>query len=716
MKKFLCAVALLACGLMALGYAVFYRGFYVNFAFGGERAVTADFRAEGKTLLARNSAGEWQPLTIRGVELSSAVPGHHITDYAAGEETYYRWLTQISEMGANTVRIPTIYDAAFYNAFYRFNTESGLTLYLLQGLSVTDHANNSLDDAYADEFYGALREDSLAAIDVIHGRRILMGGDGKGGGAYWRDVSPWVLGFLIGNEWDAGTVAYTDHTTANPTSFDGAYFATTPEASAFETLLARLMDGMATYEAEKYGQQRLLAFINDPLNDPFAYETFYARQLGKYSCIDAEHIRPTKAFASGYFAAYSVSASFPDFSQYLSAGQRSALGEALAELDTERFGNGYVQLLNAYHTMPVLVASYGFSTARGTVSTEGPLNEQEQGERLVAAYEDFLSAGCAGAVVSTWQDVWTRRTWNTSYAVDVYESHRWHDLQSAGQSSGLLAFAPGSEASACVVDGDGSEWTEADVVWQADGLSLSVRQDAEGLYLLVRGEGVSPQAALYIPIDVTPLSGATQSAQPSLRFARGADFLLCLSGAEDSRLLVQARYEALRENYLASTSGEDPFADPPAADSSLFVPIGMVTERTGVLTEEEAAQAEGAPLLPVYETGRLRQGTLDPADAAYDSLADFFYGDGLVEVRLPWQLLNFYSPAGAQVHADYYQHYGVEPLRIESIYLGVGLGETAEEISMSAYKLETWQQPTYRERLKAAYWMLQESWGGGDAD
>lgn len=117
----------------------------------------------------------------------------------------------------------------------------------------------------------------------------------------------------------------------------------------------------------------------------------------------------------------------------------------------------------------------------------------------------------------------------------------------------------------------------------------------------------------------------------------------------------------------------------------------MVTERTGVLTEEEAAQAEGAPLLPVYETGRLRQGTLDPADAAYDSLADFCYGDGLVEVRLPWQLLNFYSPAGAQVHADYYQHYGVEPLRIESIYLGVGLGETAEEISMSAYKLETWQ-------------------------
>ena len=52
------------------------------------------------------------------------------------------------------------------------------------------------------------------------------------------------------------------------------YFATTPEASAFETLLARLMDGMATYEAEKYGQQRLLAFINDPLNDPLPTKPF----------------------------------------------------------------------------------------------------------------------------------------------------------------------------------------------------------------------------------------------------------------------------------------------------------------------------------------------------------------------------------------------------------------------------------------------------------
>src|SRR5699024_11975090 len=132
--------------------------------------------------------------------------------------------------------------------------------------------------------------------------------------------------------------------------------------------------------------------------------------------------------------------------------------------------------------------------------------------------------------------------------------------------------------------------------------------------------------------------------------------------------------------------------------------------------EEDAAQAAGYPLLPVHEQGRLRQVTLVPAEVSYDSLADFCYGDGLVEVRLHWQLLNFYSPAGAQVHADYYQHYGVEPLRIESIYLGVGLGETTEEISMSAYKLETWQQPTYRERLKAAYWMLQESWGGGDAD
>lgn len=713
MKKFVSAAAALALCLLGLWYAVYYRGFY--FGSGNGAGAQAAFKTEGTQLLARDGTGQWQPFTVKGVELSPGLPGSDPTDYAVDEETWLRWLGQISAMGANTVRVDTIYNDAFYNAFYRFNTGGGGTLYLLQGLQVSDYANNSSADAYGVDFYGALKEDVYAAVDVVHGRRNISLNRLKGSGAYRRDVSPWVLGYIIGSEWDAGTIAYTNHNTAHAASYAGEYFETAPGATAFEAMLAQLMDRMVAYETEKYGVQRLVAFMNDPQNDPFAYDTFYAKQLGKYNRLDAEHILPTERLLSGCFAAYRLYEFCPGFSEYFSSSQKSAVGNILTQLDCSLFYDGYTQLLSRYHSMPVVIASYGFSTARGTDGADGPLTERQQGARLVEVYEDIVASGCSGAVIGTWQDVWSRRTWNTSYAVDVEEASRWHDVQTAGQGGGLLAFEPGADGPVCVVDGSGEEWTQEDAVLEQEGISLSARQDAEALYLLIRREEISEAGAIYVPIDVTPLSGAAHSAQPALQFTRGADFLLCLSGTENSRLLVQARYEPLRENYLQETEGQDPFVSPPEKDSPLFVPVNMIVERGGVLTAEQAAVLTGAQRMPVYETGLLHHGTADPGDANYDSLADFCYGDDLVEVRLPWQLLNFYNPADRQVHADYYEHYGVEPLQIDEIYLGVCTEGVAQAAYMEPFALTGWKEVPYRERLKLSYRIIQESWGGRDA-
>ena len=99
----------------------------------------------------------------------------------------------------------------------------------------------------------------------------------------------------------------------------------------------------------------------------------------------------------------------------------------------------------------------------------------------------------------------------------------------------------------------------------------------------------------------------------------------------------------------------------------------MRTARTA--SEHGVATTVGLYDERTFETGLLREGDANPAHDGYDSLADYCFGDDFVEVRLPWQLLNFSNPAEMQVHDDYYQQYGVENLAIESIYVGTAVGD-----------------------------------------
>ena len=63
------------------------------------------------------------------------------------------------------------------------------------------------------------------------------------------------------------------------------------------------------------------------------------------------------------------------------------------------------------------------------------------------------------------------------------------------------------------------------------------------------------------------------------------------------------------------------------------------------------------------------------------------------------------------IHDDYYEVYGVEYLKIDSMKVGVGTGE--EEIQMVDFELEPLgKKPEYHERLKESYYILKEFWTG----
>ena len=83
--------------------------------------------------------------------------------------------------------------------------------------------------------------------------------------------------------------------------------------------------------------------------------------------------------------------------------------------------------------------------------------------------------------------------------------------------------------------------------------------------------------------------------------------------------------------------------------------------------------------------------------------------DDVIEIRIPWGLLNFSDPSNMQIHDDYYKHYGVSNLKIDKMYLGVGDG--SKKIVMQKMPLKGWKRNiTYHERLKESYYMVQEIW------
>ena len=710
MKKFIIAATVVV--LLFFGWhTAYYRlGLYIDFH--PNAPVTTFMRTDADTIYMERDGG-YEPFEIRGVNMGVGIPGEWATDYAIDEETYLRWFQWIQELGANTIRVYTILQDDFYNAFYDYNTQREKAgeepLWLIHGVWVNDYVQNSHRDAYDDDFRQTFLDDCRTLVDILHGKKNLNLGYGIGSGTYRKDVSPWVIGYILGVEWEDVTVAYTNHKYPDRNSYQGTYLYTTEDASPFEAMLCEVGDKIIEYESRRYKQQRLVAFSNWPTTDPFTYSPEITRFFSKCAQVDVEHIRTTDAFLSGQFASYHVYPYYPDYLNY----EEDISGFSYTEDGRLNTYLTYLKRLTDHHTMPVVISEYGVSTGRGmaqrdrnTGRNQGNMSEQEQGQAIIQCYEDIMAAGCAGSCVFTWQDEWFKRTWNTMHAVDLDNTPYWSDYQTNEQYFGLLAFDPGEEESVCYVDGDLSEWQPEDIVIENGDLRVSMKYDEKFLYFLIEKEGFSLESdTLYLPIDTTPKTGSTYCENYNLSFARASDFLIVLDGAENSRVLVQERYEVLRAIYSQEITGQDAYTNPVSPESPVFKEIDLMLQ-TLTLPSVQSQQSS----FETYETGVLTYGNANPASESFNSLADFCAAEGAVELKLPWQLLNFANPSEMMIHDDYYELYGVDYIHIDEMYVGVS-EETDERIPMASFPLEGWgKDVTYHERLKESYYMLQDYW------
>lgn len=720
MKKFLiaCTVVILTA---ALGISISnYKGLSLGWL--SRKPVTTFTGVEGKTILLDIGNG-MEPFEIRGVNMGAGIPGHFATDYAIDKETYLRWFAQIKELGANCVRVYTILQDDFYDAVWEYNKDNPDPLYIIHGLWVNDYIHNSHRDAFDPDFIGAMLEDSRTLVDIIHGNEKFFLSEDLGSGTYNRDISPWVIGYILGVEWEDTIVEYTNHMQEERGSYQGKYLYTSPEATPFEAVLAQVGDRLISYESGRYKTQRLLAFSNWPTTDPLDWEPLVVHYFRKFAKVDVEHIKSTEDFLSGQFASYHVYPYYPDYYGFMDIMDIEVPDKgAFVEDGVYNSYRAYLAALNEHHTMPVVIAEYGVPSSRGcaqrdrnTGRSQGGMSEQEQGEALVACYQDIMAAGCSGSLVFTWQDEWFKRTWNTMAYTDLTKTPFWSDYQTNEQYFGILSFDPGEERSVCYVDGDVEEWTEQDVVMRDGDLSLSYKYDEKYLYFYIHQEGYQAgEEVLYLPIDTTPKSGSHTMWGTEGAFAGAADFVLVLDGKENSRILVQKRYEALRAIYSHLIYLEDAYLNKPERDTDEFVEIRLILQTPedphGELSIPQHDSAD------TIDTGKLTHGNGNPDSAEFNSLSDFYINGDDIEIRLPWSLLNFLNPSEMIIHDDYYEHYGIEGLKIREIYVGAGhMGKAGEEIPMEAVSLKGWgRNPASHERLKKSYYILKDYWAGAD--
>ncbi len=636
----------------------------------------------------------WEKLFLKGVNLGTTKPGYYPGEFGVTKKEYLKWFRQIQEMNANVIRVYTLQMPAFYEALAEYNRKAKEPLYLLQGVWIDEELMQEKMDAFDEELMESFKQEVSNIIDVLHGNAEIEAKKGRGYGTYSQDVSPYVVGYILGIEWDPYFVEATNQLHEGKGDFTGEYIYT-QKARPTELFFAQMLEHTIAYETRTYQMQKPVAITNWLTTDPFD-QANDIDEANRIVTIDTETIKSQDTFKSGLFNSYHIYPYYPDFLNY--DPQYITPAKEDAQVNSYRV---YLKQLKAHHTGPIIVSEFGVPTSRGITHidthrgfNQGLVSEKEQGEMNASMLQDIYEEDYAGAIIFSWQDEWFKRTWNTMDLDEADNRAYWHDRLTNEQCFGLLSFEPGKEGEGVFLDGKVNDWDKKDLVGRAEDLSLYMRSDAAFVYLRIHKDQLDlSKEELLIPIDITPRSGAYGLEGYEVTFNEGTDFIIKLTGNEEASLLVQDYYDA--SAYL----NEKP--EKPEATSQHFNVFSQV-----VLGESMfPLTGETIPLKKV-EVGKLRAGNTNPDSEQYDSLADFIVVGDEIEMRIPWLMLQISNPGKHQVIDDFYQTDEINHITVEEMKVGISVieeGKMRSQLPMLPYRWEGWDLPVYHERLKKSY-------------
>ncbi|MBB5179237.1 hypothetical protein HNQ44_000659 [Planomicrobium koreense] len=657
--------------------------------------------------------GEWRPMTIKGVNMGMAKPGTFPGEAAISQSEYERWFKQIADMNANVLRIYTLHPPGFYEALKRHNETAEEPLYLLQGVWIDEEPLAEKLDAFDPEITERFQGEIRMLADVIHGKAEVGPEPGHASGNYTADISPYVIGWVIGIEWDPVMVEEMDRLYPDLGDFSGTHIYT-ENANPMEHWLAQQLDGLAKYEMETYQSMRPLSFTNWVTTDNLEHPADVG-DIEDIATVDPNHIKAKENLSeTGMFASYHVYPYYPDFLN---------LEEKYTEFIDHRGERnnyaGYLKDLKDSHELPILIAEFGVPASRGKTHdnpfgwNQGFISEKQHGDIAQHLYEDIIETNMLGGIVFTWQDEWFKRTWNTMDYDNADRRPFWSNAQTNEQQFGLLAF----DRHKVKVDGE-DDWDSGTALYKDDkGKIKSLAADHDERYLYIKTT-FNEDAKEWLGKDTFNLYFSIRedggiSFNPAPGETAKADFQLAIKSKESARLLVAGDYDTFYYDYAVKQK----FIPQSKKDiTEEFHPIRLALNK-------EITRPDTGEVIPFssYETGVLQYGIANPDMAQYDSLNDWFYSEdtGVLEIRIPWMLLNAKDPSNKEFIGDL-QKDGIEAsMKIDGIGISAVLADSENTIidstglgKQSFYTWENWALPESEERLKQSYFILQDYFGG----
>jgi len=720
-------------------------------------------RTAGDKFELRSGKG-WRPFFMKGVNMGVALPGKFPAEFSTDQSLYAGWFEKIAAMHANTLRVYTILPPAFYRALRAWNTAHPESiLYLVHGVWTELPPENNFDDA---GFNGEYRQEIQRVVDLLHGAADFPARPGHAGGRYDADVSPWVAAYIIGREWEPYSVVVYNQRVKEQRSHAGR-FVSIGKATPIEVWMTAQCDYLLSYEFDTYNALRPIAYTNWPTTDPITHpsETSYDQQMKfrglSYDkpedglppheedsvSLDPSLTHATAANPAGWFASYHVYPYYPDFLLYDPGynAARSGVGRS------NYFG--YLRDLKAHHAgIPLVIAEFGVPTSRGNAHLQpqgwnhGGHDETEAAEINVRLASEIREAGAAGEMVFSWIDEWFKHNWfSADFEIPRDNARQWHNPLSPEEYYGLMAMDPGTGDATPELGGDPAHWLtipvlQSGALFGRDKASLRVGSDEEYVFISLeaphlRGKDFPfDSAKLQIAMDTyRPDLGQTVLPESGLRSADGFEFLIELAGVSNAELRVTPEYNPYMPWRLTQSGayfGEHfrrPILSVRRYDG-VFDTMFALTNRPRFMGDGKQVRGAG------IDMGKLRFGRV-----ADNTLSDWWWDKkaGLLELRLPWGLINVSDPSTGKILFESDVNKALHPsdegpqsqltgvpsdgFRFAVVAIKPGPDVIGTIPALDAYgnwpreafntwKWKVWETPAYHARLKPGYAAFQKLW------